>query len=488
MKLSRKLILTLALVLSVAMATTGTLAYLTDRDSDTNVFTVGNVDIDLEEKFTYGSELIPGKEVDKYPFIKNIGKNNAYVWAEVAIPVAFDREFNNEAFLMLNNKDDGWVLQEDKKHDNVEINGSNYNIYTYFWGETDSQTVLGFKEPDNKTGYLFETVTLNRFADVDNDGNISYVLAGNKENIDYNVNAVNPVIYVSAYAVQDEGFDNLGAAYDAYMEQWGEQYYKNADYQWPMDPATTVEDIKQFTEEGRGFAVPQTFKFPAQESQLDKNAAGEGATVGLFMNNGGTIDFRNNGFETDAQYGIVTKGGEIFNLYMNSDDADVAYPERAIVINKPNSTIDIGNIHIENAKTKYALNTATYDGNDQELVVHDSYLSPYLSYSSLTNARFENVQFMGGSTAWNGTNVYRNNGAIKSYKVPTEFVNCTFAEGFTFEVQYLKNRMYTFKNCFVRLNDGKEEMITEDNFNDYLEVSGHDTTKPLTTYFDFQNE
>ena len=49
MKLNRKLVLVLALLMSVAMITTGTLAYLTDRDSDVNVFTVGNVDITLED-------------------------------------------------------------------------------------------------------------------------------------------------------------------------------------------------------------------------------------------------------------------------------------------------------------------------------------------------------------------------------------------------------------------------------------------------------
>lgn len=51
MKLNRKWMLLAALVLSVAMATTGTLAYLTDEDADVNTMTLGNVEIDLTEDF-----------------------------------------------------------------------------------------------------------------------------------------------------------------------------------------------------------------------------------------------------------------------------------------------------------------------------------------------------------------------------------------------------------------------------------------------------
>ena len=49
MKLNRKLVLVLALVLSFAMATSSTLAYLTATDSDENVMTLGKVEIDQIE-------------------------------------------------------------------------------------------------------------------------------------------------------------------------------------------------------------------------------------------------------------------------------------------------------------------------------------------------------------------------------------------------------------------------------------------------------
>ena len=50
MKLNRKLVLILSLVLSLALATGGTLAYLSDTDADVNVMTLGNVYIVQNEQ------------------------------------------------------------------------------------------------------------------------------------------------------------------------------------------------------------------------------------------------------------------------------------------------------------------------------------------------------------------------------------------------------------------------------------------------------
>ena len=91
MKLNRKMILIASLLLSVVMATTGTLAYLTDTATKTNTFTLGNVKIDLEEPSWNDDEehvLYPGAEIAKDPYIKNIGRFPAYVWMTVEMPKA----------------------------------------------------------------------------------------------------------------------------------------------------------------------------------------------------------------------------------------------------------------------------------------------------------------------------------------------------------------------------------------------------------------
>lgn len=89
MKLTRKWLIVAALVLSVAMATTGTLAYLSDTDSAVNVMILGNVEIEqIEEQlaadgsttepFDQNQPFYPGSELSKIVTVKNTGKSDAY--------------------------------------------------------------------------------------------------------------------------------------------------------------------------------------------------------------------------------------------------------------------------------------------------------------------------------------------------------------------------------------------------------------------------
>lgn len=89
----------LALGMVAALGTTavvgGTLAYFTDTDAETNVFTYGNVSIDLKEEFVQDSLLKPGMDVDKEAWIVNDGSEDAYVWAEILVPSALDDADDN---------------------------------------------------------------------------------------------------------------------------------------------------------------------------------------------------------------------------------------------------------------------------------------------------------------------------------------------------------------------------------------------------------
>ena len=67
----------------------GTIAYLTDTDSATNVFTLGNIDITLTEPSwvaTNAQNIMPGAEIDKDPQINNVGTAGAYVFIKVEEP------------------------------------------------------------------------------------------------------------------------------------------------------------------------------------------------------------------------------------------------------------------------------------------------------------------------------------------------------------------------------------------------------------------
>lgn len=75
-----------------AMAVGGTMAYLTDSETATNTFTVGKVQIDLEEpgyaalQDAEKKDLVPNQIVTKDPQVENTGNNEALVFLKVEMP------------------------------------------------------------------------------------------------------------------------------------------------------------------------------------------------------------------------------------------------------------------------------------------------------------------------------------------------------------------------------------------------------------------
>lgn len=73
------------------LAVGGTVAYLTDYDNTVNEFTVGKVDIELNEpswKPDENTKIEPTQVITKDPQVKNTGVNDAFVYLEVSIPMA----------------------------------------------------------------------------------------------------------------------------------------------------------------------------------------------------------------------------------------------------------------------------------------------------------------------------------------------------------------------------------------------------------------
>lgn len=105
----KKKIISLCLVIAlVATAIAGaTLAYFTDTDDAENVFTVGNVDIDLTEPSwdDDGSEdapeVYPGEALAKDPTVTNIGKNPCFVRVSVEGLDQFVEKFGEDAMITL---------------------------------------------------------------------------------------------------------------------------------------------------------------------------------------------------------------------------------------------------------------------------------------------------------------------------------------------------------------------------------------------------
>lgn len=155
MKTKRKALLTLmCAVLLVMVSILGTLAYLTDRDHTVNTFTVGNVDITLDEKNVdeddYGEEdepnipdrdqqndyhLLPGLTYTKDPLVTvEPGSEDCYVRMLVTISKSSewdalfeDGKYTITDFLDLNNTDWAYAGNTENESANTRTYEFRYN-------------------------------------------------------------------------------------------------------------------------------------------------------------------------------------------------------------------------------------------------------------------------------------------------------------------------------------------------------------------------
>ena len=214
---NKKKITTIVLLLAfLAIAVTGgTLAYFTDTDDAINTFVMGNVQIELNEQFTPGQTLMPGQQnaMDKIVWITNTGANDAYVWYEYLVPVALD-----PALEIVNKVGTSWIY--DATIDTLinvgvvgteTISGIEYNKYVALYTDT-----IGVTSNSSATDWGMEKIYLSDA--VDYNGR-NYTL--NKVPIEgkFIDNHGNVNIIVRAYAIQAEGFADVGAAYKAYHAQ-----------------------------------------------------------------------------------------------------------------------------------------------------------------------------------------------------------------------------------------------------------------------------
>ena len=92
MKSKRKVVsLALVVALIAILVASGSLAYFTGQDSEVNVFTVGDVSIDVVETdkdgnpFEDNQVIIPHRDIEKVAKVQNTGTDAAYIRAVVAL-------------------------------------------------------------------------------------------------------------------------------------------------------------------------------------------------------------------------------------------------------------------------------------------------------------------------------------------------------------------------------------------------------------------
>jgi predicted ribosomally synthesized peptide with SipW-like signal peptide len=254
------IVLLVALVSAISIG--ATLAYLTDRDSEVNVFTIGDVTIDLKEEFEQNSTLIPGVKIEKKPTITNTGKNDAWVWLTFAIPAALDtntpgsdsgsidnvihwnfkaattegyvteakvQKAIEEGFLTDPTLTADRILAENMTWNVMDSIGAGNNVFQQeIEGVLCNVYVLLYNKalkPNETTLPNIEQVYLDANIDIDPNGDWYHVENGIAQKLDWNSfnsdgTPNNPKIYVSAYAMQTDGFATVDEAYAAYQKQW----------------------------------------------------------------------------------------------------------------------------------------------------------------------------------------------------------------------------------------------------------------------------
>lgn len=250
------LALAIAAIMVVTALASLSLAYLMDTDEATNVFTVGNIDIELieqqrnkegtaleefvnnkvllpivgsaqGEKETIGDYQLPtaANYVDKIVNVKNVGNFDAYVRVVLAFPANMDDE-KSAAEMMLhwncdvNEPANTWNRAGGDVQ--VEIDDVIYNIYTFTYNSvleagitTVSPALLG----------VYIDSRVNAIATKDDEGNvtaITYTMKNSRgENVEATFSAneegdiIGPQIIVNVQAVQADGFPDAVTALEA---------------------------------------------------------------------------------------------------------------------------------------------------------------------------------------------------------------------------------------------------------------------------------
>ena len=255
--MKKKLTAIFLCVALVAIAIVGaSLAYFTDTDNAKNTFTVGNVKIDLVEQqkgengleaFDQNKTLVPGKSndgnaVSKIATVKNTGKNDAWVWAELRIPKylvsseyptnesknalhwnsygCFNVEYNSGNYWTLATTD-GIVGADHKVTDPNMVAVEDGLWYDYQYVGTEKigdieyvviRTKMQHTLPAGKTSLPFlAQVYMDWRVTTSEDGTQFILPAGDPISTDASWE-----IIVNAYAIQTEGFKTVDDAIAAY--------------------------------------------------------------------------------------------------------------------------------------------------------------------------------------------------------------------------------------------------------------------------------
>jgi predicted ribosomally synthesized peptide with SipW-like signal peptide len=184
----KKKILALALVvamLAVAIVS-ASLAYFTDEEYETNTFTIGEVDIALNDEFVQDSSIYPGITVSKKVSVTNTSEteNDAFVRVHVAFPVELaprrwveettDAEGNTVAAhyeFDIYGEDGLAIVTTYEKNADPTTDAANKALYNEDWVWTDIYSAdIGSEEDDVYVPCVVFVATYQKILEADSDG------------------------------------------------------------------------------------------------------------------------------------------------------------------------------------------------------------------------------------------------------------------------------------------------------------------------------
>lgn len=434
MKLNRKWMLVIALVLSVAMATSGTMAYLTSTDADVNVMTLGNVKIEQHEyeravdangnyeeiyaeergengykltDFTPGKPLVPatgavtgwddmavcfeqldGNKLgrmtvldglnnvqDKFVFVENTGKSDAYVRTLIAYEVGSSTEAFGD--LIMASVNTFWKANDVGV---VAIDGNNYYVVEYVYD--------GNQYPEG--GAMIEDANGKHSDGIVHPGEFTYnnlaqVYMTSKatnedvEAIDGNKNGTYDILVLSQ-AVQTAGFADAKTALDT---AFGE---------------ATDANIKAWFEGEDGPEVPVTVS--SAEELANQLKAGKDVTMTkdidaggqVFVVNGGTLDGNGKTLTVDSGSAAYESGLTVAEGTAKNVTVTGAY--RGLGVGGSGASAMTGDVTYENVTVTgatYGINIGV--GNGHKLTMIDCTLGDWNSMSGLSEGYFKGCTF-----------------------------------------------------------------------------------------------
>lgn len=222
MKTARKaILLVMCAVLLVAASVMGTLAYFTDSEAVTNTFTIGKVGIDMDEAKVdvYGDavagadrvkentyKLVPGRTYIKDPIVYiDAESESSYVFVKVENSIA-----KIEAATTIHDQ----IISNEKGWTELTVSGvtdttndTTVRVYYKLWDKT--------ADADDRNLEVFDTFK------IDGDNVVNVPANGTAPEGKYNIADYNgDVIKVTAYAIQEAGFENdPSAAWTALTNQ-----------------------------------------------------------------------------------------------------------------------------------------------------------------------------------------------------------------------------------------------------------------------------